>query len=76
MILFELKHYIESHRGCSRRDLAKEFAMSEDGVDAMLAVWIKKGAISRYEDTNVADHVVRVRYGINQADSLSVHVTM
>ncbi|MGO1295840.1 MAG: FeoC-like transcriptional regulator [Vibrio sp.] len=76
MILFELKRYIEAHAGCSRRDLAKAFAMSEDGVDAMLAVWIKKGVLSRYEDTNAADCVVRVRYGVNASDGLSVHVTM
>ncbi|QTH10229.1 FeoC-like transcriptional regulator, partial [Vibrio fluvialis] len=54
MILTELKQAIEAQSGISRKELAKRFALSEDGVDAMLAVWIKKGVISRFIDTNAA----------------------
>ncbi|QSA19811.1 iron transporter FeoC, partial [Vibrio furnissii] len=54
MILTELKQAIAAQGGISRKELAKRFALSEDGVDAMLAVWIKKGVISRFIDTNAA----------------------
>ena len=54
MILQALKSYI-AEQGCvSQKALAKKFAMSEDGVDAMLQVWIRKGVISRLVDTNSA----------------------
>ncbi|WP_162062637.1 FeoC-like transcriptional regulator [Vibrio taketomensis] len=76
MILIELKAYIEAQGSASRTELAKKFALSEDGVDAMLAVWIKKGVLSRMIDTNKADKITRVRYSVNQADSLSLTVTM
>lgn len=42
MILNELKRYIEENGIVSRSAIAKKFSLSEDGVDAMLAVWIKK----------------------------------
>lgn len=76
MILKELKQYIDQQGCVSRRDLAKKFAISEDGVDAMLAVWIKKGQISRLVDTNKAHRVTRVRYSANCAGGLSLTVTM
>ncbi len=76
MILTELKSFIESHPGVSRHDIAKKFSISEDGVDAMLAVWIRKGSISRMLDTNKADQVTRVRYAMNGDNGLSVTVTM
>lgn len=76
MILAELKSYIAEHRGVSRRELAEHFRLSEDGVEAMLAVWLKKGVISRQEDTNAADKVMRVRYVVNLSNSLAVSVTM
>lgn len=76
MILSELKHYIEHNPGASRHDLAKKFALSEDGVDAMLAVWIRKGTISRMLDTNKSQQVTRVRYSLNRTDALSVTVRM
>ncbi len=76
MILTELKQAIEAQGSITRKELAKRFSMSEDGVDAMLAIWIKKGVISRLIDTNVAQYVTRVRYVMNRADSLSVTVTM
>ncbi len=76
MILTELKQVIEAQGSATRRELASRFSMSEDGVDAMLAIWIKKGVISRLIDTNVAHYVTRVRYVMNKANSLSVTVTM
>ncbi|OAN18486.1 ferrous iron transport protein C [Photobacterium jeanii] len=47
MILQQLKNYIEQHGRTRRRDLANHFGMSEDGVDAMLAVWVQKGKIGK-----------------------------
>ncbi|RJX73830.1 iron transporter FeoC [Vibrio sinensis] len=76
MILTELKQYIETHGVSSRAELAKKFHMSEDGVDAMLSVWIKKGKLSRLVDTNKAQVVTRVRYAETKKDSLSLTVTM
>ncbi|OLQ85952.1 iron transporter FeoC [Vibrio ponticus] len=76
MILAELKQYIDAQGSASRQELAKQFALSEDGIDAMLSVWVKKGVISRMIDTNKADKVTRVRYSANQANALSLTVTM
>lgn len=55
MILNELKRYIEENGIVSRSAIAKKFSLSEDGVDAMLAVWIKKGVLSRTIDTVVVN---------------------
>ncbi|ASI90158.1 MULTISPECIES: FeoC-like transcriptional regulator [Vibrio] len=76
MILTELKSFIEMHPGASRQEIAKKFSLSEDGVDAMLSVWIRKGTVSRMLDTNKSDQVTRVRYAMNRNDGLSVTVTM
>ncbi|KII75485.1 FeoC-like transcriptional regulator [Vibrio renipiscarius] len=76
MILTELKQYIDAKGGASRTELAKKFALSEDGVDAMLSVWIKKGIISRMIDTNKAEKITRIRYSVNQKNGLSLTVTM
>ncbi|GAB2665486.1 FeoC-like transcriptional regulator [Vibrio panuliri] len=76
MILTELKQYIDAQGSATRSELAKKFALSEDGVDAMLSVWIKKGVISRMIDTNKANKVTRIRYSVNQTDGLSLTVTM
>ncbi|KGK13696.1 FeoC-like transcriptional regulator [Vibrio navarrensis] len=76
MILDELYQYIAAQGMVSRRDLAKHFGMSDDGVDAMLNVWIKKGKISRLVDTNQANHITRVRYTVTQKEGLSLTVTM
>lgn len=61
MILNELKAAIESKNGATRQELA---------------VWIKKGVLSRQQYINAEDEVVRVRYVMNQAGSLAVNVTM
>lgn len=76
MILSELKQCIDQNGSISRRELAKKFAMSEDGVDAMLSVWIKKGKISRFVDTNASHNVTRIRYAKVKADALALNVTM
>ncbi|ELE7612795.1 TPA: iron transporter FeoC [Vibrio vulnificus] len=76
MILKELYQYIADKGTVSQSDLAKQFGMSEDGADAMLSVWIKKGKISRLVDTNKAHRVTRVRYAVTKQDGLSLTVTM
>lgn len=45
MILTELKDYVIAHPQCSASELAKQFALSEDGIDAMLAAWVKRGKL-------------------------------
>ena len=47
MILTQLKEYIVKHGRPSRSVLAKHFSISEDGVDAMLDVWLRRGMLSR-----------------------------
>ncbi|MHA2762882.1 FeoC-like transcriptional regulator [Vibrio harveyi] len=76
MILKELYQYIADKGTVSQSDLAKQFGMSEDGADAMLNVWIKKGKISRLVDTNKAHDVTCVRYSVTKQDGLSLTVTM
>ncbi|GIC77569.1 FeoC-like transcriptional regulator [Moritella sp. F3] len=46
MILTRLKDHLVVNGKTSRAELAKKFAISEDGIDAMLALWIAKGKIS------------------------------
>ncbi|MFW1506790.1 FeoC-like transcriptional regulator [Vibrio parahaemolyticus] len=76
MILNELYQYIADKGTVSQSELAKQFGMSEDGADAMLSVWIKKGKISRLVDTNKDRDVMRVRYAVTKKDGLSLTVTM
>lgn len=76
MILTELKQYIDLKGRVSQRELAKQFRLSEDGVDAMLSVWIRKGVISRLVDTNAAQHITRVRYAKVESNALALTVTM
>ncbi|YCO02889.1 FeoC-like transcriptional regulator [Vibrio sp. VNB-15] len=76
MILKELYQYIADKGTVSQSDLAKQFGMSEDGADAMLSVWIKKGKISRLVDINKAHDVTRIRYSVTKQDGLSLTVTM
>ncbi len=45
MILDRLKEYVKSHPYCTQAQLAKVFFISEDGVEAMMSVWGKKGAL-------------------------------
>jgi putative ferrous iron transport protein C len=76
MILNELKQHIEQEGQVTQKELAKKFALSEDGVDAMLAVWIKKGVISRMIDTNKAQKITRVRYATTRSDGLALTAMM
>lgn len=47
MILTQLKGHLVANGRTSRSALAKQFGLSADGVDAMLAIWIKKGKVSK-----------------------------
>ncbi|MEZ9723103.1 FeoC-like transcriptional regulator [Vibrio splendidus] len=76
MILTELHQYIDNEGVAARSELASKFGMSEDGVDAMLGVWVKKGKISRLVDTNKQGHTTRIRYTISKQDGLSLNVMM
>jgi putative ferrous iron transport protein C len=76
MILRELKRYLESHGTVTQRELARHFHMSEDGIDAMLDVWMRKGVVSRLIDTQDGGSIHRIRYRINRQQSLSLTVTM
>ena len=76
MILAELKQYITSKASVSRKELAQEFGLSEDGVDAMMSVWVKKGSISRLVDTDRGDRVKRVRYTLVPDNVIALTVSM
>ncbi|WP_413112060.1 FeoC-like transcriptional regulator [Thaumasiovibrio sp. DFM-14] len=47
MILRELRQYLEQNGRCERSHLAHRFALSHDGVDTMLEVWLRKGMVRR-----------------------------
>lgn len=64
MIVNELKRYIEEHGTVSRSKLARHFALSEDGVDAMMEIWAKKGKVSRITSTGKQGEVLEVKYSI------------
>lgn len=76
MILTQLKQHIEQHGCVSRKDLAKQFHLSEDGVEAMLSIWISKGKVSRLVDTNDKQRVTRIRYRYLARHQLPMTVTM
>jgi len=52
MILTQLKDHLVANGRTSRSALAKQFGLSADGVDAMLAIWIKKGKVSKAQDSS------------------------
>lgn len=54
MILDTLKCYVIAHPYCTQRELANAFSLSEDGIDAMLSVWVKKGKV-KIKQTKVND---------------------
>ncbi|MCE0494563.1 FeoC-like transcriptional regulator [Vibrio salinus] len=76
MILHELRNYIAEKGMVTRHELAKQFALSEDGVDAMLDIWLKKGVVCRYADTDLNNHISRVRYCLNKTDSIPMKVVL
>lgn len=47
MILRELASVLAQQKSMSSRELAKHFQASEDVVDAMLGVWMKKGRVRK-----------------------------
>jgi len=47
MILTRLKDHLVANGKTSRAELAKKFGLSEDGIDAMLGLWIGKGKVSK-----------------------------
>ena len=49
MILRELGDYLAAQQKVSRRDLARHFHTSEDAVEAMLGVWMRKGRVTKRE---------------------------
>ena len=49
MILRELGDYLATQKRVSRRDLARHFHTSEDAVEAMLGVWMRKGRVAKRE---------------------------
>lgn len=74
MILEELKAFVFEHGCATRHELAKTFALTEDGVDAMLEVWIKKGQLSRIVDLDKHDHIRQVRYRAVQSNNIPMTV--
>lgn len=47
MILQSMGDYLAKHKRVSARDLAREFQTSEDAIDAMLGVWMRKGKVKK-----------------------------
>lgn len=45
MILDDIKAYLIAHPHCTQASLALAFSLSDDGVEAMLSVWRKKGRV-------------------------------
>ncbi|SHO55906.1 FeoC-like transcriptional regulator [Vibrio quintilis] len=81
MILHELKSYLEKHGTVTQKELARHFHLSEDGIDAMLSVWMKKGVVSRLVDTRKtlssgSEVTSQIRYRMNPEQALSLTVIM
>ena len=47
MILRDIAQMVEAKKTITRRELAKHFGASEDVIEAMLGVWMKKGRIRK-----------------------------
>ncbi|GEN24662.1 iron transporter FeoC [Halomonas cupida] len=60
MILLALKAYIEERQSASVSELARHFALSEDGVRAMMQVWEERGGLSVEYDSD--GRVTRYRF--------------
>ncbi len=74
MILNQLKNYIVAKQSASRKELAQKFALSEDGVDAMLEIWVKKGQLSRMVDLNKQQNIRQVRYKVVKETDIQITV--
>jgi len=51
MILSDIRDYLKQRRQCTLNDIALHFDTDADAVRGMLAVWIKKGKVSRQNAT-------------------------
>ena len=49
MILRELGDYLAAQQRGSRGELARHFHTSEEAVEAMLGVWMRKGRVTKRE---------------------------
>ncbi|MDR9825955.1 FeoC-like transcriptional regulator [Vibrio sp. FNV 38] len=76
MIVTRLFDYISKQGTASQANLAQHFGMSEDGVDAMLEIWIQKGKLSRLEDIDLVSKKTRIRYTLTRQNGLAVTVKM
>lgn len=60
MILLALKTYIDERQSASVTELARHFALSEDGIRAMMQVWERRGGLCLEYD--MAGRVTRYRF--------------
>jgi putative ferrous iron transport protein C len=74
VILSQLMTFIFERGSASRSELAKAFALSEDGVDAMLEIWVRKGRLSRLVDLNKQANIRQVRYRAVKDDAIQMTV--
>jgi len=74
VILSDLKTFIFEQGSATRKELAMKFSLSEDGVDAMLAVWVKKGVLSQMIDLDKSKTVRQVRYRAVLANDIQMMV--
>ncbi len=59
MILLKLRDFIISHPYCTKAQLMKVFSLSEDGIDAMLSIWVKKGKIQINVQSNADENKIQ-----------------
>ncbi|RXJ74750.1 hypothetical protein CS022_00510 [Veronia nyctiphanis] len=52
MILFDLLKFVELNSGITKKDLADHFEVSEDGIDAMILIWMQKGLLKTVRSRN------------------------
>lgn len=76
MILTRLKEHLVVNGKTSRTELAKTFGLSEDGVDAMLGLWITKGKVSKtvHERAQTAGLDNHIYYRWNEEQELAITV--
>lgn len=67
MILLALRDFIMTHPNCTKAQLMDAFRLSTDGVDAMLAVWVKKGKIQISMPKKTNEKQMRYRWVDSQA---------
>lgn len=66
MILQALRDFIMAHPNCTKAQLMAAFTLNADGIDAMLAVWVKKGKIQISISKKTNEKQVRYRWVENQ----------